>query len=133
MYIGQSLRSACLALSVSESRLCGLTSCLAEPCLSTFVWELLYSDCDEMTVRQILVRVLKQPRKKFELCHALFLKTVLGKLLAGCYFPRGSVGIPHRKSINLTGNIDKTMHNLFIIKEFLNVSSILTLICMLNG
>ena len=30
---------------------------------------------------------------------------------AGCYFPRGSVGIPHRKSINLTGNIDKTMHN----------------------
>ena len=27
---------------------------------------------------------------------------------SGCYFPRGSTCIPHRKLINLTGNFDKT-------------------------
>ena len=32
----------------------------------------------------------------------------LSALNPGCYFPRGSVGIPHRKFMNLTGNLGKT-------------------------
>ena len=44
------------------------------------------------------------------ICYYAIMKRNTEDEVPGCYFPRGSVGIPHRKFTNLTGNVGKTIY-----------------------